>query len=212
MLCVVLLLMLIDCERLAFARRSSCVSPADAVQWLQTPYDCGYVIVRDPKAHRRAMTIAASYLPTVADGERDPAHYVPELSRRARGFATFAMLRHLGRQGVAAMVERHCQLARLMVDELTGEAGLAVLNEVILNQAILRFGVDQTPEVGVALATIAALQQEGTCFAGAAQWQGRWVMRLSVIDRQRHDRDRRTALRPGHRCRVAQRQIMSRCV
>lgn len=172
-------------ERLAFARRSSCVSPADAVhfKWLQTPYDCGYVIVRDPKAHRRAMTIAASYLPTVADGERDPAHYVPELSRRARGFATFAMLRHLGRQGVAAMVERHCQLARLMVDELKGEADLAVLNEVVLNQAILRFGVDQTPEAGDALtlATIAALQQEGTCFAGAAQWQGRWVMRLSVI-------------------------------
>ena len=155
----------------------------DGHKWLQTPYDCGYAIVRDPEAHRRAMTIAASYLPSAAADERDPGHYVPELSRRARGFATWAVLRHLGREGVAAMVERHCRLARLIADALGGEAGVAVLNEVVLNQVILRFGADETAGAGDALTleTIAALQQEGTCFAGGAQWQGRWVMRLSVI-------------------------------
>ena len=56
----------------------------DGHKWLQTPYDCGYAIVRDEPAHRRAMTIAASYLPPTAEGERDPTHYVLELSRRAR--------------------------------------------------------------------------------------------------------------------------------
>jgi glutamate/tyrosine decarboxylase-like PLP-dependent enzyme len=71
----------------------------DGHKWLQTPYDCGYATVRDAEAHRRAMTIAASYLPPVAEGDRDPTLFVPELSRRARGFATWAMIRHLGRAG-----------------------------------------------------------------------------------------------------------------
>ena len=77
----------------------------DGHKWLQTPYDCGYAIVRDAQAHERAMSISASYLPTSV-GDRDPSHLVPELSRRARGFATWAMISHLGRDGIAAMVER----------------------------------------------------------------------------------------------------------
>jgi len=155
----------------------------DGHKWLQTPYDCGFAIVRDAEAHRRAMTIAASYLPPVGAGERDPSHFVPELSRRARGFATWAMLRHLGRDGVAAMVERHCRFAWLLADRLRDEKGIAILNEVVLNQVIVRFGADLRPEAGDAATaeTIAAIQRDGTCFVGGAQWQGRTVMRLSVI-------------------------------
>ncbi len=73
----------------------------DGHKWLQTPYDCGYAIVKDSEAHARAMQIAASYLPSAGDGPRNPSDYVPELSRRARGFATWAMIRHLGRNGIA---------------------------------------------------------------------------------------------------------------
>ncbi len=155
----------------------------DGHKWLQTPYDSGYVMVRDVEAHRRAMTMAASFLPRAAEGERDPAHYVPELSRRARGFATWAMLRHFGREGVAAMVERHCRLARLMVDMLGAEAGIAVVNKVVLNQAIVRFGADEFPAAGdeLTLRTIDGVQREGTCFVGGALWRDQWVMRLSVI-------------------------------
>jgi glutamate/tyrosine decarboxylase-like PLP-dependent enzyme len=155
----------------------------DGHKWLQTPYDCGFAIVRDAEAHRRAMTIAASYLPPVAAGERDPSHFVPELSRRARGFATWSMLRHLGRDGVAAMVERHCRYAAMLASLLRDERGVALLNDVVLNQVIVRFGADMKPEAGDAATaeTVAAIQRDGTCFAGTAQWQGRTVMRLSVI-------------------------------
>ncbi|WP_431862646.1 pyridoxal phosphate-dependent decarboxylase family protein [Azospirillum sp.] len=149
----------------------------DGHKWLQTPYDCGYAIVRDAEAHRRAMTIAASYLPPVAEGERDPSHYVPELSRRARGFATWAMIRHLGRQGVADMVERHCRLARRMAAALADDPRIAVLNDVVLNQVVVRFGDDDE----FTLRVIRRVQEDGTCFAGGANWRGRWVMRLSVI-------------------------------
>nr|WP_316639881.1 pyridoxal-dependent decarboxylase [uncultured Roseateles sp.] len=154
----------------------------DGHKWLQTPYDCGYVIVRDAEVHRRAMSISASYLPSAA-GERDPSHYVPELSRRARGFATWALISHFGRGGIAAMVERHCGLARLMADRIARAPGVAQLNEVVLNQAVLRFGADQASEVGDRLtrATIARVQEQGHCFVGGAQWRGLWVMRLSVI-------------------------------
>lgn len=155
----------------------------DGHKWLQTPYDCGYAIVRDAEAHRAAMTIAASYLPPVAAGERDPSHFVPELSRRARGFATWAMIRHLGRAGIAAMVERHCALARRLARRLATESGVHVLNDVELNQLIVRFGEPEAGEGGDRLTreTIVCIQSDGTCFAGGASWRGRWVMRLSVI-------------------------------
>lgn len=155
----------------------------DGHKWLQTPYDCGYAIVRDAEAHRRAMTISASYLPPISEGERDPSHFVPELSRRARGFATWAMIKHLGRDGIAAMVERHCRLARRIADGLVSEPGLSVVNEIVLNQIIVRFGTDASPEIGddLTLRTIRRIQADGTCFMGGAQWRGRWVMRISVI-------------------------------
>ena len=163
----------------------------DGHKWLQTPYDCGYAIVRDADAHRRAMTIAASYLPPAADGERDPSHYVPELSRRARGFATWAMLKHLGRQGIAHQVDRHCRLATMMAVRLSSEAGITVVNDVVLNQVIVRFGAGEADEVADDLCrrTIARVQQEGECFAGGARWRGHWIMRLSVIGNEMTEDD-----------------------
>lgn len=163
----------------------------DGHKWLQTPYDCGYAIVRDSDAHRRAMTIAASYLPAVAAGERDPSHLVPELSRRARVFPTWALLRHFGRQGIAAMIERHCGLARRVAGRLSGEPGIAIVNDVVLNQVAVRFGADLPPERGDALtqSTIAEIQRDGVCFAGGALWRGRQIMRVSVISSSTSDAD-----------------------
>jgi glutamate/tyrosine decarboxylase-like PLP-dependent enzyme len=157
----------------------------DGHKWLQTPYDCGYAIVRDAEAHRDAMTIAASYLPPVAEGERDPTHFVPELSRRARGFATFAMIRHLGRQGIADMVGRHVALAAGMARDLAAEPGIQILNDVVLNQIIVRFGNDD----GRTRETIARIQEDGVLFAGGARWRDQWVMRLSVISAPTTERD-----------------------
>jgi glutamate/tyrosine decarboxylase-like PLP-dependent enzyme len=139
--------------------------------------------VRDAEAHRRAMTIAASYLPSVAEGDRDPTHFVPELSRRARGFPTWAMIRHLGRAGIAAVVEGHCRLAARFAERLAREPGVYVVNEVVLNQMIVRFGAPDADETADRLTqeTILRLQADGTCFAGGARWRDRLVMRLSVI-------------------------------
>jgi glutamate/tyrosine decarboxylase-like PLP-dependent enzyme len=155
----------------------------DGHKWLQTPYDCGYAITRHPEAHRRAMTIAASYLPSAQAGERDPSHYVPELSRRARGFATWAIIRTLGRAGIAEMIARHCRLARRMARQLGASPGIVIVNDVTLNQVILRFGADRGDEDGDRLtqAVTEKIQQGGELFAGGAKWRGRWVMRLSVI-------------------------------
>lgn len=155
----------------------------DGHKWLQTPYDCGYAIVRDSVAHRRAMIIAASYLPTALTDQRDPAHLVPELSRRARGFPTWALLKHFGREGIAAMVAKHCRLARLIAARLAAEPGIAILNDVVLNQVTVRFGADRSAELGDALTqkTIETIQRDGVCYAGGALWRGRQTMRVSVI-------------------------------
>lgn len=154
----------------------------DGHKWLQLPYDSGFAIVRDNAAHQRAMSITASYLPTTGAGEYDPGQYVPELSRRARGFAVWAQLRTYGRQGVIEMVRRHCALASRLAYRLAAEPGLKVLNTVHLNQVIVSFGKG-TPAERSALtrAVIERLRSDNICLAGGADWRGLWVLRLSVI-------------------------------
>ena len=149
----------------------------DGHKWLQTPYDTGFAIVRDKDILLRAMSQTASYLPTIQQGDRIPSNYVPELSRRARGVAVWAILKAHGRAGIAAMVERHCALARRFAEKLAGEPGIAILNDVVLNQVTVRFGDDDTSTKAV----IERVQHGDALFAGGADWRGRWVMRLSVI-------------------------------
>lgn len=146
----------------------------DGHKWLQTPHDCGYAIVQNSEAHKRAMTTAASYLPSSAESERDPSHLVPELSRRARGFATWAMLKHLGRQGISNLVDRHCQLAQLIAQHLEALEGVEIMNEVVLNQVAVRFGRDLSDEDSEDLTKriISLVQEAGECFVGGARWKG----------------------------------------
>lgn len=152
---------------------------ADAHKWLQIPYDCGVVVVRDRGAQQRAMGSTARYLPQ--EVRRNPADYVPELSRRARGIAVWAMLKALGRTGVAEMIERHCSIARHIADRLAKEPGLTVLNDVVLNQVVLTCGDDGDPDAGRKTeATLAAIQAEGTCYPSAGHWRGRTAIRISV--------------------------------
>jgi glutamate/tyrosine decarboxylase-like PLP-dependent enzyme len=157
----------------------------DGHKWLQTPYDCGYAIVRDKAAHKRAMQIAASYLPAADDTARHPADFVPELSRRARGFATWALIRHLGRKGIAEMISRHCAFARRLADRLRAEAGVEILNDVVLNQVTVRFGGDDA----LTRRVIDRIQADGVCFVGGAQWNGAWIMRISVIGATKNETD-----------------------
>lgn len=155
----------------------------DAHKWLQAPYECGCAFVRDAHAHRRAMTIGASYLPDAGDAIRDPLHYAPELSRRARGFALWALLRAFGREGIAQMVERHCALAGRMAQRLAAEPGIEILNEVALNQFVVQFGAGEAAPQRDALTveTIARIRAAGVCHVGGARWREREVMRVSVI-------------------------------
>jgi glutamate/tyrosine decarboxylase-like PLP-dependent enzyme len=161
----------------------------DGHKWLQTPHDSGYAIVRNAEAHRRAMLIAASYLPE--GKERHPADYAPELSRRARGFATWAMIKSLGRTGIAEMVSRHCAQARQMGERLNGEPGVEVMNDVVLNQVAVRLGTDMDGAAADALTdrTIARIQRDGVCFVGGANWRGRQIIRISVISANTTDAD-----------------------
>jgi glutamate/tyrosine decarboxylase-like PLP-dependent enzyme len=163
----------------------------DGHKWLQTPYDTGYAIVRNRSAHARAMTNTASYLPHVAEGERNPSYYVPELSRRARGFSTWAIIRTLGRDGIAQMINGHCRDARRMAAELQAEVGIFVLNDVVLNQLAVRFGTAEVDEKADRLTNevIDRVQRRGECFAAGARWQDRAIMRLSVISGAMREED-----------------------
>jgi glutamate/tyrosine decarboxylase-like PLP-dependent enzyme len=155
----------------------------DAHKWLNVPYDAGIVAVRDPAAHHAAMTLGAAYYVETAGAERDSYNWVPESSRRARAVTVYAALRSLGRSGLAELVERCCRLARRFADGLAGRSGIRVLNEVVLNQVLVRFEApDSDPAAGDRRTreVIAAVQRAGTMWASGTTWQGKAAMRISV--------------------------------
>ena len=157
----------------------------DAHKWLNVPYDSALAIVDDEEAHVAAMSLAGPYL--VADpNRRDSSNYVPESSRRARAIPIYAALRSLGRAGVAEMVERNCAHARRMARQLEHELpGAVVINDVVLNQVLVRFpGGDEANA-----AIVEAVQRDGTCWLGGTQHDGRNVMRISFSNWATTDED-----------------------
>ena len=149
---------------------------ADAHKWLNVPYDSGVAIVRHADDHRAAMTSTAAYLIQTGGQERDAVDWCPEFSRRARGIPVYAALRALGRDGVAGLVDRCCARARQFARLLSAEPGVAILNDVVLNQVLVRFGDDDalTREV------VAGVQADGTCWASGTTWHDLAAMRISV--------------------------------
>src|SRR5204863_85596 len=136
------------------------------------PYDSALVLCKDAEAHRAAMTVSASYL--IQDDARlvrDQVDWVPEFSRRARGFAVYAALRSLGRSGLAELVERTCDCARQFADEIITLPGVELLNNVVLNQVLFRFDTDeQTDDV------LRAVQDAGRIWLSGTTWDGRAPM------------------------------------
>jgi glutamate/tyrosine decarboxylase-like PLP-dependent enzyme len=149
----------------------------DAHKWLNVPYDCGIAVTAHPDAHRAAMGIRASYLAQQDEGGvREPIDHNPEASRRARGIPVYAAIRSLGRSGIAELVERCCRHARRFADALGDNEGIEVLNDVVMNQVLVRFDDDDKTTNDV----IRKVQEEGTLWLGGATWRDRAVMRISV--------------------------------
>jgi glutamate/tyrosine decarboxylase-like PLP-dependent enzyme len=153
---------------------------ADAHKWLNVPYDSGLVFCAHPAAHRAAMGVRASYLVHGAEDERDPLDYNPEFSRRARGFPVYAAIRAFGRTGIAALVERGCALADRFARGLGARDGVEVLNDVVLNQVLVRFLAADGDHDGHTRAIVRRLQHEGTCWMSGTTWRGQAALRISV--------------------------------
>jgi glutamate/tyrosine decarboxylase-like PLP-dependent enzyme len=148
----------------------------DGHKWLNVPYDAGYAFCAHPAAHVAATSYTAAYLTGQgADALRSPGDHVLESSRRARGFTTWAALRRLGRGGIAELVERCCALARRFAEGLAALEGVTVVNDVVLNQVLVRFGDDEETS-----RVIDAVQRSGECWMGGTTWHGMRLMRISV--------------------------------
>jgi glutamate/tyrosine decarboxylase-like PLP-dependent enzyme len=148
----------------------------DGHKWLNVPYDAGYAICAHPDVHATALAYTASYLTgQVAGREFGGGDFVPESSRRARGFATWAALSSLGRSGVTELVDRCCRLARRFAEGLDALDGVEVVNDVVLNQVLVRVGdADLTDRLEQ------RLQEDGTCWLGATTWRGERLLRIAV--------------------------------
>jgi glutamate/tyrosine decarboxylase-like PLP-dependent enzyme len=152
----------------------------DAHKWLNVPYDSGLVFCAHPDAHRAAMGGRAGYLIHGSEGQRDELDYNPEHSRRARGFAVYAAIRAMGRRGIAEMVERCCDMARRFADQLAAADGVQVLNDVVLNQVLVRLHAPDGDHDGHTHRVLERLQNEGTCWMSGTTWDGRAAVRISV--------------------------------
>jgi glutamate/tyrosine decarboxylase-like PLP-dependent enzyme len=179
----------------------------DAHKWLNVPYDSGIAIVRDVAAHHAAMTLGAAYYVETKGGERDPYNWVAESSRRARGFAIYAALRELGRDGLAEMIEGCCRIARRMADGLRDAPGVTILNDVVLNQVLVRFApagdADAAAIDAFTRAVIAAVQADGTCWLGGTTWHDMAAMRISVSNWSTTDADADASVAAIRRCAEA---------
>ena len=158
----------------------------DAHKYLNVPYDSGLAFVRDPQAHRAAMTLSTSYLPA-GGAARDQIDWNPEFSRRARGFAIYAALRELGREGVADLVDRTCRHAQAITAGIGALPGAEVVASSNLNQGLVRF---LAPEPGAAETdhdrrtdgVIAAINASGEALFGGVTYRGRRCMRVSACN------------------------------
>ncbi|HUH14801.1 MAG TPA: aminotransferase class V-fold PLP-dependent enzyme [Gaiellaceae bacterium] len=148
----------------------------DGHKWLNVPYDSGYAICADANVHATAMAYTASYLTgQVAGRVFGGGDFVPESSRRARGFATWAAIRQLGADGVAELVDHCCALARRLADGLAATDGIEIVNEVVLNQVLARVGDERATNE-----TERRVQADGTCWVGATTWRGERLLRVSI--------------------------------
>jgi glutamate/tyrosine decarboxylase-like PLP-dependent enzyme len=164
----------------------------DAHKWPNCGYDCGLALVRHPDHLLQVTTAQAPYLPL--GSTRNPTHYTPESSRRARGVEVWAALRSLGRRGMAELVDRCCRHARRFAEGLSA-AGYRILNDVVINQVLVSFG-----DAGTTNRVIAAIQEDGTCWCGGTVWQGHTAMRISVSDWATNDKDVERSLEAMIRC------------
>jgi glutamate/tyrosine decarboxylase-like PLP-dependent enzyme len=148
----------------------------DGHKWLNVPYDCAFALCAHPAAHAGATSFTAAYLTGQGVGPPLSADLTLASSRRARGFATWAAIRQLGRSGIADLVDRCCALARRFADGLAaGGVGATIANEVVLNQVLVDWGDDARTD-----RIVEAVQADGTCWLGATTWHGRRLMRVSV--------------------------------
>ncbi|HEY8527957.1 MAG TPA: pyridoxal-dependent decarboxylase [Acidimicrobiales bacterium] len=154
----------------------------DGHKTLNVPYDCGFAIVRDPAVHRAAFGVRGAYLINTEAG--DPLELVPEFSRRARGFAVWAVLRSLGRSGLAELVDRLCRHARRMAEGIAAIPGATVLNDVVFTQVLAAFGSDEATR-----AVARRVLEEGTAVLTPSTWRGRAVLRCSLSNWSTTDED-----------------------
>ena len=150
----------------------------DGHKWLNVPYDSGFVVCAHPDSHSAALALSAPYLVREPGSARNGTDWTPESSRRARAFAVWAALRSLGRRGLAGMIERCCDHATRFAEALGAEPGFEVLNDVVLNQVLVRVGDDDERT----RATAARIQRDGRAWLGDTVWRGRAALRISVSD------------------------------
>lgn len=172
----------------------------DGHKWLNVPYDSGFALTAHPEAHHAAMAPASAAYIQYGEAERNEFDWVPEYSRRARGFPAYAALRSLGRTGVAEMIERACGVARTMAAQLAAAPNVEILNDVVLNQVLVRFTLPGMDTDALTRDVVRRVQEDGTCWLSGTTWHDMAAMRISVSNWSTTDADGAASVEAILRC------------
>lgn len=162
----------------------------DPHKWLGVPVGCGCALLRDPAAARGAFSLVPSYL--VDDDAGDLgwfAEYGPEQTRPFRALKTWATMSHLGRSGIARLVNHTVGLAHTLAAMIQEAADFELLAPV--TTSITAFRHTPRPDRLDALnrAIPGAVQARGNAFLTGTRLGGRDALRACFLHPDTTGRD-----------------------
>ncbi|QGM46897.1 pyridoxal phosphate-dependent decarboxylase family protein [Methylocystis heyeri] len=183
----------------------------DFHKWLHVPYDAGFILVRDPKLHRRAFAADAAYLSRaprgLAAGETWPCDLGPDLSRSFRALKTWFTIESYGVERLGACIEQTCRMARRLEGLIQASPNFIMRAPVTLN--IVCFGAADDPDGSLAREIVMDLHESGEAAPSLTILDGVPAIRAAIINHRTHEADidrfmelleamRRRALREPH--------------
>lgn len=166
-------------------------------KWLFTPVDCSAFYTKQPDVLKRAFSLVPEYLVTREQGEVvNLMDYGVQLGRRFRALKLWMVIRAFGAQGLAARIERHCEMARTFESWVAADPDWELSAPVPFSLVCFRYaprGMSE-PERDKANAEILQrVNESGEVYLSHTRLNGEFVIRLAIGNIRTEDRHVRRA-------------------
>jgi glutamate/tyrosine decarboxylase-like PLP-dependent enzyme len=180
----------------SLAPRFKGIERADSIafdwhKWGQTPYDAGFLLVRDAGLHRSAFAGEAAYLSRadrgLAGGDWWPCDYGPDLSRGFRALKTWFTLKTYGVGALGQVIAQTCELAAHLAARIAAEPELELMAPVALNVVCFRYLAPEPDAINARI--VADLQEAGQVAPSLTRLDGAVAIRAAIVNHRTELRD-----------------------